>query len=67
MAVGRWQKEGKIQETWSPTDRRLYRVREVNRIMGVRTQEQVVIYARVSSAKQKADDNLERQVQRLQP
>lgn len=67
QAIRRWQKEGKIQETRSPTDRRLYRVCEVKRIMGVRTQEQVVIYARVSSAKQKADGNLERQVQRLKP
>ncbi len=50
QAIRRWQKEGKIQETRSPTDRRLYSVREVKRIMGVRTQEQVVIYARVSSA-----------------
>jgi excisionase family DNA binding protein len=37
QAIRRWQKEGKIQETRSPTDRRLYRVREVKRIMGVRT------------------------------
>nr|NNM90784.1 MerR family transcriptional regulator [Bacilli bacterium] len=29
----RWQKEGKIKETRSPTDRRLYSVREVKRIM----------------------------------
>ena len=65
QTIRRWQKEGKIQETRSPTDRRLYSVREVKRIMGVRSQEQVVIYARVSSAKQKTEGNLERQVQRL--
>ncbi|PSR22991.1 MAG: IS607 family transposase [Sulfobacillus thermosulfidooxidans] len=34
-------------------------------VLGVRTQEHVVIYARVSSAKQKVEGNLERQVQRL--
>ncbi|MCL4318777.1 MAG: IS607 family transposase [Firmicutes bacterium] len=65
QTIRRWQKEGKIQETRSPTNRRLYSAREVKRILGVRTQEQVVIYARVSSAKQKTDGNLERQVQRL--
>ncbi len=65
QTIRRWQKEGKIQELRSPTNRRLYSVREVKRIMGVRHSELVVIYARVSSAKQKADGNLERQVERL--
>lgn len=65
QTIRRWQKEGKIQETRSPTNRRLYSVREVKRILGVRTPEHVVIYARVSSAKQKAEGNLERQAQRL--
>ncbi len=65
QTIRRWQKDRKIQETRSPTNRRLYSVREVKRIMGVRTQEQVVIYARVSSAKQKTDGSLARQVQRV--
>lgn len=57
-------KKGRFKKR-SPTDRRLYSVREVKRILGVRTQEHVVIYARVSSAQQKTDGNLARQVQRL--
>lgn len=65
QTIRRWQKEGKIQELRSPTNRRLYSIREVKRIIGVRQSESVVIYARVSSAKQKADGNLERQVERL--
>ena len=63
--IRRWQREGKIQELRSPTNRRLDSVREVQRIMGIRHAESVVIYARVSSAKQKAEGNLERQVERL--
>ena len=65
QTIRRWQREGKIQELRSPTNRRLYSVREVQRIMGIRHAERVVIYARVSSTKQKADGNLERQVERL--
>jgi putative resolvase len=65
QTIRRWQKDGKIQELRSPTNRRLYSVREVQRIMGIRHAESVVIYARVSSAKQKAEGNLERQVERL--
>ncbi|PSR24501.1 MAG: DNA-binding protein, partial [Sulfobacillus benefaciens] len=65
QTIRRWQKDGKIQELRSPTNRRLYSVREVQRIMGIRHAENVVIYARVSSAKHKADGHLERQVERL--
>lgn len=65
QTIRRWQKEGKIKELRSPTNRRLYSVREVKRIMGIHQSELVVIYARVSSAKQKATGNLERQVERL--
>jgi putative resolvase len=65
QTIRRWQKDGKIQEVRSPTNRRLYGVREVKRITGARQSESVVIYARVSSAKQKADGNLVRQVDRL--
>ena len=65
QTIRRWQREGKIQELRSPTNRRLYSVREVRRIMGIRHAESVVIYARVSSAKQKVEGNLERQVERL--
>ncbi len=65
QTIRRWQKDGKIQELRSPTNRRLYSVREVQRIMGICHAENVVIYARVSSAKQKADGNLERQVERV--
>ena len=65
QTIRRWQREGKIQELRSPTNRRLDSVREVQRIMGIRHAESVVIYARVSSAKQKVEGNLERQVERL--
>ena len=65
QTIRRWQRDGKIQELRSPTNRRLYSAHEVRRIMGVRHAEFVVIYGRVSSAKQKADGNLERQVERL--
>jgi predicted site-specific integrase-resolvase len=65
QTIRRWQKDGKIQEVRSPTNRRLYSIREVKRITGARQSESVVIYARVSSAKQKADGNLVRQVDRL--
>lgn len=65
QTIRRWQKDGKIQELRSPTNRRLYSVREVERIMGIRHGENVVIYARVSSPTQKADGNLERQGERL--
>lgn len=65
QTIRRWQKAGKIHELRSPTNRRLYSVREVGRITGIRHAENVVIYARVSSAKQKADGNLERQGKRV--
>lgn len=63
--IRRWQKEGKIKETRSPTNRRLYSLQEIRRIMGQNASENVVIYAGVSSTKQKADGNLARQVERL--
>ena len=65
QTIRRWQRDGKIQELRSPTNRRLYSVREVQRVLGIRHAANVVIYARVSSAKQKADGNLERQGERL--
>ncbi len=63
--IRRWQKAGKIQELRSPTNRRLYSVREVKRILGIRQAENAVIYARVSSAKQRADGTLGRKAERL--
>jgi excisionase family DNA binding protein len=65
QTIRRWQREGKIQELRSPTNRRLYSVREVRRIMGVRHAESVVIYARVSSAATKDGEALAQQVERL--
>ena len=55
QTIRRWQKAGKTQELWSPTNRCLYSVCEVQRILGTRQAANVVIYARVSSTKQKAD------------
>ncbi len=55
QTIRRWQKAGKIQELRSPTNRCLYSVCEVQRILGTRQAANVVIYARVSSTKQKAD------------
>ena len=66
QTIRRWQKAGKIDEVRSPTNRRLYSLREIQRIVGQPLSNRVVLYARVSSAKQKADGNLDRQVQRLQ-
>ncbi|WP_053961128.1 IS607 family transposase [Sulfobacillus thermosulfidooxidans] len=65
QTIRRWQQSGKIQEVRSPTNRRLYSVQEVQRILGRHQTARVVIYARVSSPKQKADGHLERQVERL--
>ena len=65
QTIRRWQREGKIQELRSPTNRRLYSIREVQRIIGIRHAESVVLYARVSSTQPKADGNLARQVERL--
>ena len=66
QTIRRWQKAGKIEEVRSPTNRRLYSLREIQRIVGQPFSNRVVLYARVSSAKHKADGNLDRQVQRLQ-
>ncbi|MCL5066455.1 MAG: MerR family DNA-binding transcriptional regulator, partial [Firmicutes bacterium] len=38
QTIRRWAKDGKIQETRSPTDRRLFSICEVKRMMGVRAQ-----------------------------
>ena len=62
----RWQNAAKIEEVRSPTNRRLYSLREIQRMMGQPLSPRVVLYARVSSAKQKAEGNLDRQVRRLQ-
>ena len=66
QTIRRWQKARKIEEVRSPTNRRLYSLREIQHIVGQPLSNRVVLYARVSSAKQKADGNLDRQVQRLQ-
>ena len=66
QTIRRWQKAGKIQEVRSPTNRRVYSVGAVQRILGIRQAANVVIDARVSSAKQKAEGNLERQEKRVQ-
>lgn len=64
--IRRWERNGKLNSIRSPGGHRLFKLSEVQNILMCATPKKTcVIYARVSSTKQKADGNLERQVQRL--
>ena len=65
QTIRRWEKGGKLKAIRSPGNQRLFNVDEVKRLVGMPTGSRVVIYARVSSAEQKTDGNLQRQVDRL--
>ncbi len=65
QTIRRWEKGGKLKAIRSPGNQRLFSVDEVKRLVGIPPGSRVVIYARVSSAKQKTDGNLGRQVDRL--
>ncbi len=65
QTIRRWEKDGKLKAIRSPGNRWLFSVDEVKRLVGMPTGSRVVIYARVSSAEQKTDGNLQRQVDRL--
>ncbi|HHY68552.1 MAG TPA: IS607 family transposase [Alicyclobacillus sp.] len=66
QTIRRWEKAGKIHSIRSPGNHRLFDVEEVRRLLGKPAGERTAIYARVSSAKQKADGNLQRQRERLE-
>lgn len=64
--IRRWERSGKLSSIRSPGGHRLFSLSEIQSLLTGRTSKQTcVIYARVSSTKQKADGNLERQVERL--
>ena len=65
QTIRRWEKDGKLKAIRSPGNQRLFSADEVKRLVGMPIGSRVVIYARVSSAKQQADANLQRQVDRL--
>ncbi len=69
ITLWRWIREGKIRAVQTPTGRYLIPRSEVERLMGkvVETEKRVraVIYARVSSYKQKEQGDLDRQVELL--
>lgn len=71
-AINLWEKEGKIECVWTPGHTRRFPESEVNRLLGkeipaehASKENACVIYARVSSGKQKEAGNLERQRERL--
>ncbi|MQL51094.1 IS607 family transposase [Desulfofundulus thermobenzoicus] len=68
MTLRRWEKAGKIQATRTPSGQRRYARSEILRLLGENQPKGVraAIYARVSSAKQAGEGNLERQKQRLE-
>ncbi|NHM25880.1 IS607 family transposase [Desulfofundulus sp. TPOSR] len=68
ITLRRWEKAGKIKAIRTPSGQRRYARSEVLRLLGENQPEGVraVIYARVSSAKQAGEGNLERQKQRLE-
>ncbi|ADG07790.1 IS607 family transposase [Kyrpidia tusciae] len=66
QTIRRWEKAGKIHSIRSPGNHRLFDVEEVRRLLGKPAGDRTAIYARVSSAKQKADGNLQRQRERLE-
>lgn len=63
QTLRRWAESGKVQFKWSPGGIRLYRLPEADRSDGEPNQEKKVVYARVSSSKQK--DDLQRQADYL--
>jgi len=68
ITLRRWEKTGKIQAIRTPSGQRRYARSEILRLLGENQPKGVraVIYARVSSAKQAGEGNLERQRQRLE-
>lgn len=68
ITLRRWEKAGKIQAIRTPSGQRRYARSEILRLLGENQPKGVraVIYARVSSAKQAGEGNLERQRQRLE-
>jgi len=68
ITLRRWEKAGKIKAIRTPSGQRRYARSEILRLLGENQPEGVraVIYARVSSAKQAGEGNLERQKQRLE-
>jgi len=62
----RWDQQGVLQTIRSPGGRRMFSLESINRLAGERSGgNRAVIYARVSSVKQKRDGNLDRQKERL--
>ncbi|MCL6596057.1 MAG: IS607 family transposase [Firmicutes bacterium] len=62
----RWDQQGVIKTIRSPGGRRMFSLESINRLAGERSGgNRAVLYARVSSTKQKRDGNLERQKDRL--
>jgi predicted site-specific integrase-resolvase len=63
-----WERQDKIHPIRTPGNQRRYPQEEVDRLLGIVRPERprCVIYARVSSHKQAADGNLERQRKRLE-
>jgi len=66
QTIRRWERAGKIHAVRSPGNHRLFDVEEVRQLLGKPGGGRTAIYARVSSAKQKADNNLQRQRERLE-
>ena len=65
--INRWEKAGKIVAVWTPGKHRRFSESEINRLLGKARaiKNRVVIYARVSSTKQRENGNLDRQKERL--
>jgi len=62
----RWDAQGVIQTIRSPGGRRMFSLESINRLAGERSGgNRAVVYARVSSIKQKRDGNLDQQKERL--
>ena len=63
-----WERQGKIHPIRTPGNQRRYPQAEIDRLLGIVRPDKprCVIYARVSSHKQAADGNLERQRERLE-
>ena len=71
-AINLWEKAGKIKCVWAPGHTRRFPESEINRLPEKETPEKpmskentCVIYARVSSSKQRENGNLQRQRKRL--
>jgi len=62
----RWEAQGLLTTIRSPGERQMFSVDSLNRLAGIRSGgKRAVVYARVSSVKQKRDGNLDRQRERL--